>query len=127
MKTPNSIAQLPFISPVTVAMLSRIGIATVDELRMVGVVEVYLNLKRAGGTVSLSLLWAFEAAATGRVPAEVCGARRAQLLTAFAHASHRPLPIHGPHIQRPESGIGQGLQFHAREASPDLPSCWSTP
>lgn len=98
--TSCTLAQVAFIPPVTVSLLAGLGMVTVEQLRTAGAVHTYLNLKRVQDRVSLTMLWALEAAATGQMPAQVCGMRRAQLLSAFADAQYKPrLPIHRPHFQ----------------------------
>lgn len=84
MKVSTSVAVLPYMSPVFVAMLGRSGIDSVDQLRAAGAIETYLSLKRNGAAVSLPLLWALEAAVSGSAIADIAPARRGELFAAVA-------------------------------------------
>lgn len=80
MKVSSSIAALPYMSPVSVAMLSRIGIETISQLRSIGAVEVYAKLKQCGEAASLPLLYALEAGASGSTISDISAVRRAELI-----------------------------------------------
>ena len=62
------------------AMLDLAGVRTVDELRRLGAVEVFLRVRRAGQRPSLNLLWALEGALTGLPWAIVARTERTRLL-----------------------------------------------
>lgn len=52
------IRDLRNLGPRTEHLLAEIGIHSVDALRARGALEAYLDVRRAGGTQSLTLLWA---------------------------------------------------------------------
>jgi DNA transformation protein len=60
------IADLPNFGPKSQQMLEQAGIKTVEQLRKLGAVRAYLQVKRNGGNASLNLLWALEGALTGQ-------------------------------------------------------------
>jgi DNA transformation protein len=60
------IADLPNFGPKSQQMLEQAGIKTVEQLRKLGAVRAYLQVKRSGGNASLNLLWALEGALTGQ-------------------------------------------------------------
>jgi DNA transformation protein len=60
------IADLPNFGPKSQQMLDQAGIKTVAQLRELGAVRAYLQVKRSGGNASLNLLWAMEGALTGQ-------------------------------------------------------------
>jgi DNA transformation protein len=64
-KTDIRIADLPNFGPKSQQMLEQAGIHTVEQLRELGAVRAYVQVKRVG-TVSLNLLWAMEGALTGQ-------------------------------------------------------------
>jgi hypothetical protein len=90
------------MSPVSVAMLSRIGIETVSQLQSIGAVEVYARLKQSGEEASLPLLYALKAGVSGSNITDLSAARRVELVAVFA--SHHTLvpiesnPVHGENI-----------------------------
>jgi len=59
-----NIADLPNFGPKSQQMLERAGIKTVDQLRKLGAVRAYVQVKRSGCNASLNLLWAMEGALT---------------------------------------------------------------
>jgi len=61
-------------------MLAAAGIDTVEQLRQLGAVRAYVLARRAGGNVSLNLLWGIEGALTGEKWQVVAKTRRAGLL-----------------------------------------------
>jgi DNA transformation protein len=61
-----NIADLPNFGPKSQQMLEQAGIKTVAQLRRLGAVRAYLQVKRSGGNASLNLLWALEGALTGQ-------------------------------------------------------------
>ncbi|MBA4383007.1 MAG: competence protein TfoX [Sideroxydans sp.] len=58
-----NLADLPNFGPKSQQMLERGGIKTVDQLRKLGAVCAYVQVKSVG-KVSLNLLWAMEGALT---------------------------------------------------------------
>lgn len=58
-----NIADLPNFGPKSKMMLEKAGIKTVEQLRKLGAVRAYVQVKSAG-KVSLNLLWAIEGALT---------------------------------------------------------------
>lgn len=60
------IADLPNFGPRSQEMLAQAGIKTVAQLRELGAVRAYLQVKRSSGNASLNLLWALEGALTGQ-------------------------------------------------------------
>jgi DNA transformation protein len=61
-----NIADLPNFGPKSQQMLAQAGIKTVEQLRKLGSVLAYLQVKRSGGNASLNLLWAMEGALTNQ-------------------------------------------------------------
>lgn len=74
------IADLPNFGPKSQQMLEQAGIKTVEQLREMGSVRAYLQVKRAGGNASLNLLWAMEGALTGQHWQVVAKQERLRLL-----------------------------------------------
>jgi DNA transformation protein len=73
------IADLPNFGPKSQQMLAQAGIHTIEQLRELGAVRAYLQVKRTG-KVSLNLLWAMEGALTGRHWQDVANNDRLSLL-----------------------------------------------
>lgn len=73
------IADLPNFGPKSQLMLERAGIHTVAQLRELGAVRAYVQVKRVGN-VSLNLLWAMEGALTGQHWQVVAKQERLRLL-----------------------------------------------
>jgi DNA transformation protein len=61
-------------------MLSQAGIHTIEQLRELGAVRAYVQVKRSGACSSLNLLWAMEGALSGRHWLEVAKNDRLSLL-----------------------------------------------
>lgn len=61
-----NIADLPNFGPKSQQMLEQAGIKTVEQLRELGAVRAYLQVKRTAGNASLNLLWALEGALSGQ-------------------------------------------------------------
>lgn len=74
------IADLPNFGPKSQQMLEQAGIKTVAQLRELGAVRAYLQVKRSGGNASLNLLWAMEGALTGQHWQVVAKEERLRLL-----------------------------------------------
>lgn len=76
----SNIADLPNFGPKSQQMLERAGIKTVEQLRQLGAVRAYLQVKRSGGNASLNLLWALEGALSGERWQVVAKEERLRLL-----------------------------------------------
>ncbi|WP_019867508.1 TfoX/Sxy family protein [Methylovulum miyakonense] len=79
----NSLAALPNIGSKSTQMLEQAGITSLQQLRGLGSVAAYVQVKRAGGPVSLNLLWALEAALSNQPWQEVARLHRTSLLLAL--------------------------------------------
>lgn len=78
-----SLADLPSLGPKSQEILVAAGINSVEQLRNLGSIEAYVQVKRSGATVSLNLLWALEAALSGLHWQEVAHNHRTALLLAL--------------------------------------------
>lgn len=76
------LADLPGLGPRSREMLLRAGIATVAQLRAMGAVAAYVQVKRRDGRTSLNLLWGLESALSGLPWQEVARRHRTSLLLA---------------------------------------------
>jgi DNA transformation protein len=74
------IADLPNFGPKSQQMLAHAGIHTLEQLRGLGAVRAYVQVKRSGACSSLNLLWAMEGALSGRHWQEVAKHDRLSLL-----------------------------------------------
>ncbi len=74
-----NIADLPNFGAKSQQMLALAGIVTIEQLRYLGSVPAYVQVKRVG-KVSLNLLWAIEGALSGRHWQEVAQNDRLRLL-----------------------------------------------
>jgi DNA transformation protein len=74
------ISDLPNFGPKSQQMLALAGIHTEEQLRELGAVRAYLQVKRSGSNASLNLLWAMEGALTGRHWQDVAKNDRLSLL-----------------------------------------------
>lgn len=75
-----NIADLPNFGPKSQQMLAQAGIHTLEQLRALGAVRAYVQVKRCGACSSLNLLWAMEGALSGRHWQEVAKHDRLSLL-----------------------------------------------
>lgn len=66
-------------------MLVQAGITSVRQLRKLGAVAAYLQVKRSVPSASLNLLWAIEGGLTGLSWREVARVHRTSLLLALEH------------------------------------------
>lgn len=64
-KTSTQLADLSNFGPKSQQMLEQAGIHTIEQLRELGAVRAFVQVKRAGN-VSFNLLWAMEGALSGR-------------------------------------------------------------
>lgn len=74
------IADLPNFGPRSKQMLAQAGIHTIEQLRELGAVRAYVQVKRNGGNASLNLLWAMEGALSGQHWQVVAKQERLRLL-----------------------------------------------
>lgn len=56
---------IPNLGPVSRGWLEEIGVYTIDDLRELGSVPIYVAIKQRHPKASLNLLWALEAAIIG--------------------------------------------------------------
>ena len=81
-----NIAELPNLGAKSQRMLEQAGIVSSAQLRELGAVRAYLQVKRNGGNASLNLLWALEGALSGRHWQEVAKHDRLRLLLELEEA-----------------------------------------
>jgi len=75
-----NIADLPNFGPKSQQMLAQAGIHTIEQLRELGAVRAYVQVKRSWKGASLNLLWAMEGALSGRHWQDVAKHDRLRLL-----------------------------------------------
>lgn len=75
-----NLSDLPNFGPKSQQMLEQAGIRTLEQLRELGAVRAYVQVKRSGACSSLNLLWAMEGALSGRHWQEVAKHDRLSLL-----------------------------------------------
>ncbi len=80
------LAELRNLGPKSQAMLAAAGITSLEQLRRLGSVAVYLKVKATGANASLNLLWALEGALTGQPWQVVAREHRLSLLLALEAA-----------------------------------------
>jgi DNA transformation protein and related proteins len=78
----NRIASLPNLGPKSAQMLRSAGIRTLAQLKKHGAVKVYVKVRAIDKGASLNLLWALEAALSGRSWQDVARNDRLRLLLA---------------------------------------------
>lgn len=83
MPKPEQLSSLPGLGPKSQAMLAKVGIMSVKQLREQGSVQVFVMIKRTGLQPSLNLLWALESALTGQHWQQVAKQHRTSLLLAL--------------------------------------------
>jgi hypothetical protein len=74
------LSDLPNFGPKSQLMLAQAGIHSLEQLRDLGAVRAYVQVKRSGTNASLNLLWAMEGALTGQHWREVARNERLRLL-----------------------------------------------
>ena len=79
----RAIADLHGLGPKSEAMLIGAGIKTVTQLKRLGSVRAYAQVKATGANASLNLLWALEGALTGLPWQVVAKEHRLSLLLAL--------------------------------------------
>lgn len=75
-----NIADLPNFGSKSQQMLAQAGIHTLEQLRKLGAVSAYIQVKQSGVNTSLNLLWAMEGALSNRDWQEVAKNDRLSLL-----------------------------------------------
>jgi DNA transformation protein len=75
-----SLSDLPNLGPKSQQMLLHAGIHSLGQLRELGAVRAYVQVKRSGANSSLNLLWAMEGALSGRHWQDVAKQDRLSLL-----------------------------------------------
>ncbi len=75
-----NIADLPNFGPKSQQMLAQAGIETIGQLKALGAVSAYVQVKRAGVNASLNLLWAIEGVLSNRHWQDVAKHDRLRLL-----------------------------------------------
>lgn len=83
----TTIDSLPGLGPKSRAMLAGAGITTVAQLRQLGSVRAYAQVKASGANASLNLLWALEGALTDLPWQVVAKEHRLSLLLALEDLS----------------------------------------
>jgi hypothetical protein len=84
-----ALAEVKSLGPKSAAMLARVGIATLGELRQRGAVAAYVAIKQADGKASLNLLYALVGTLEGMDWREVQRTRKLELVTALEDYQRR--------------------------------------
>jgi DNA transformation protein len=104
-KTSAQIESLPNLGPKSARMLRSAGIHTLAVLKRLGAVKAYVKVRAIDKSASLNLLWALEAALTGRAWQDVARNDRLRLLLAvedcFGPPAKAAKPKHAGRIFRP--------------------------
>jgi len=61
-----NVSDLPNLGPKSQTMREHAGIYSIEQLRNLGAVRAYVQVKHSGANCSLNLLWAMEGALSGR-------------------------------------------------------------
>ena len=85
----TEISDTPNLGPKSQEMLEHAGIVSLDQLRVLGSVAAFVQVKRAGGKPSLNLLWALEGALSGLDWKVVAKEHRTSLLLALETYQHK--------------------------------------
>ncbi len=83
-----NIADLPNFGPKSQQMLVQAGIHTIEQLRELGAVRAYVQVKQSDVNASLNLLWAMEGALTNRHWQDVAKDDRLSLLLQLEDAEY---------------------------------------
>ncbi len=89
----TDIAKLPNLGPKSKEMLAVANIKTVAQLRKLGAVTAYTQVKQKNTKASLNLLWALEGALTGLPWQIVAREHRTSLLLALEQQQTRLSPV----------------------------------
>ena len=84
------IESLPNLGPRSAQMLEAAGIRTLTQLRRHGAAKAYARVKAIDSRASLNLLWAMEAALSGRTWQDVARKDRLRLLLAVEDCAQQP-------------------------------------
>lgn len=99
-----TLAALPNLGPQSQTMLHSAGIQTVAQLRKLGAVAAYAQVKRLHAKASLNLLWALEGALCDLPWQEVARAHRTSLLLALEqHQAEHSAQARGTAQPKPPS------------------------
>lgn len=90
MSAPSAVTDLPGLGPRSAEMLAAAGITGVAELRRLGAVAAFVQVRRMDGRASLNLLWALEGALSGLPWQHVAREHRTSLLLALEDHRLRP-------------------------------------
>ena len=110
------------IGPKSAAWLRQVGLRTRQDIAVVGAVDAFMRVKRAGFRPSLNLLYALEGALADCHWQEIPQARRDQLVAGYEAATAllpppRGRPAAGPVtttlVQSPESDAATDDDGHA--------------
>jgi DNA transformation protein len=82
------LTELPNLGPKSQQMLNAVGIQNLAQLRKLGAVRAYAQVKRVNPRASLNLLWALEGALTGLPWQTVAREHRTSLLLALEQLGH---------------------------------------
>ena len=111
-----NISDLPNFGQKSQAMLAQAGIHTIEQLRELGAVSAFVQVKHCGSCASLNLLWAIEGALSGRHWREVAKHDRLRLLLELEEAER--LTIMHPILRMLQGGdrrsIGRSNEVVAR-------------
>ena len=83
------LASLPNLGPASAQMLRAAGLSDVAQLRAVGAVRAFAQVRRSQPQASLNLLWALEGALTGLPWQQVAREHRTSLLMALEEHEYR--------------------------------------
>ena len=83
-----NIADLPNFGSKSQQMLAQAGIHTIAQLRKLGAVRAYVQVKQSGVNASLKLLWAMEGALSNRHWQDVVKNDRLRLLLELEDAEN---------------------------------------
>ena len=84
----------PPLAPKTLAVLHRLGIRTLADLRQTGAVQTFLLLKASGLTLTKSTLWQLESLLNGTLPQEITQHDKTRLLAELKN--HPPVAAFPP-------------------------------
>jgi DNA transformation protein len=89
-KPAPRLRELANLGPKSEAVLRRVGVRTLGQLRELGSVHVYCRAKALEPSVTLNLLWALEGAILGVPWQEVAKVHRSSLLLALDDSLRDP-------------------------------------
>ncbi|TDM05888.1 MAG: competence protein TfoX [Ideonella sp. MAG2] len=84
-----TLLDLPNLGPASAKMLRAAGLNDVAQLRVLGAVRAFAQVRRSQPQASLNLLWALEGALTGLPWQQVAREHRTSLLMALEELEHR--------------------------------------